>query len=69
MCPYNAISMKLDETPISVSNLDLVKGRILPETIAVKVGKIELKDPTFTSNFYQKLLNRIEIKRAPPKST
>jgi ferredoxin len=62
-CPYGAIGMKLDGQPLGIADLELVKRGVLPELTAMKVGKPELKNPDFKSNFFTKMLDRIEIKR------
>jgi 4Fe-4S ferredoxin len=62
-CPYHAIEMRLDGQVLQYEDLPLVKGKILPKMNALKVGKVELADPAFTSTLFNRTLQKIEIKR------
>lgn len=66
VCPYKAITMKLDNKVLSSEDLQLSKAKIIPSIVTVKVGSIEIKEKDFTNDFWNKIVDRITIKRPVP---
>lgn len=66
VCPFDAITYKINHVPQKKDEIPLVKRNVLPEFKALKIGKVELSDPAFTSPYWDKLAER--ILRKPKKS-
>ena len=60
-CPFDAISMKLDGDVLNRDNLPLRLGNKLPEIERVKMRKIETKDENFHNEFFDKIIERINV--------
>ena len=69
VCPYDAISMKLDGEILEVKDLALFKEKVIPELTEVKNGSVVMKDPEFKSEMWNKVLDKIVIKRKPKAKT
>jgi len=64
LCPYSAISMKLNGNSLSVEDLGLSKAGVLPEIKEVKIRSVELKDPGFKTEFWDKITSKISPKKS-----
>jgi hypothetical protein len=63
VCPFDAVKMVVDGTPIPRAEIPIIKEKIIPEFTSLKIGKVELADPNFKSAFWDKLLDKIIIKK------
>ncbi|MCP4761970.1 MAG: 4Fe-4S dicluster domain-containing protein [archaeon] len=63
LCPFNAISMECDGQQIKVEDLPISKTGMLPVIQKVKVKRVELSNPDFTSEFWSKITDRIAAKK------
>lgn len=66
MCPFDAIEMRLDEKKLETQDLILSKAGKLPVFTSLKIAKVELADPNFKGAFWEKILDKITIKKKTP---
>ncbi|WP_457558919.1 4Fe-4S dicluster domain-containing protein [Candidatus Harpocratesius sp.] len=59
VCPFNAIKLKINQNFIEKEDLQLVKGGILPKFKELKVGKVVLTDPNFTTPYWERIAAQI----------
>ncbi|MHA1777805.1 MAG: 4Fe-4S dicluster domain-containing protein [Promethearchaeota archaeon] len=59
ICPFEAISFKIDRIPQKKEELPLVRRKVLPIFQELKVGKVILSDPSFSSPYWESLACRI----------
>ncbi|QEE15309.1 4Fe-4S binding protein [Promethearchaeum syntrophicum] len=62
LCPFDAISMKLDGHILNRNNLPLRTGNKIPEIEKVKMKKVILVNPEFKNEFWDKIMDRIQVK-------
>lgn len=63
VCPFDAISMRVDGVQIVKDELALVKKEVLPKFSMLKIGKFETTPVEFSTPFWESVKNRIEIKK------
>ncbi len=62
LCPFDAISMKLNGGILDRDNLPLRIGNKIPEIKKIKMKKVELVNPEFKNEFWDKIMDRIQVK-------